>query len=74
MCYIEAMIIISKQLTALRLSRKLMQKDVAGAVGIATNTLCQFEKGRARPSYEVLCALAAFFEVSLDFLVLGKTV
>ena len=65
------MIILSSQLSKLRRERKLMLKDVAVRVGIAANTLCQFEKGRARPSYEVLCALADYYEVTLDYLVRG---
>ena len=65
------MIVLSSQLARLRREKKLMLKDVAVRVGIAANTLCQFEKGRARPSLEVLCALADFYEVSLDMLVRG---
>lgn len=65
------MIVLAAQLSKLRRERKLMLKDVAVRIGIATNTLCQFEKGRARPSLEVLCALADYYEVSLDMLVRG---
>lgn len=66
------MIILASQLSKLRRERKLMLKDVAARIGIAANTLCQFEKGRARPSLEVLCALADYYEVTLDFLVKGS--
>lgn len=66
------MIILASQLSKLRRERKLMLNDVAARVGIAANTLCQFEKGRARPSLEVLCALADYYEVTLDFLVKGS--
>lgn len=45
----------------LRLERNLMQKELASKIHIAPNTLSQFEKGKARPSYEVLLALANFF-------------
>jgi len=65
------MIVVASQLSRLRRERKLMLKDVAVRVGIAANTLCQFEKGRARPSFEVLCALADYYEVTLDYLVRG---
>ena len=56
----------------LRLERNLMQKELASRIHIAPNTLSQFEKGKARPSYEVLLALANFFECSTDFL-LGRS-
>lgn len=56
----------------LRLERNLMQKELASKIHIAPNTLSQFEKGKARPSYEVLLALANFFECSTDFL-LGRS-
>ena len=56
----------------LRLERNLMQKELASKIHIAPNTLSQFEKGKDRPSYEVLLALANFFECSTDFL-LGRS-
>jgi len=62
---------LSIKLTELRKEVGVKQKDVANALHIAPNTLCQFEKGIAKPSIEVLCALADYYSVSLDYL-LGR--
>ena len=55
----------------LRLEKGLLQKELAEKIHIASNTLSQFESGKANPSYDVLIALADFFEVSTDYL-LGR--
>ena len=60
-----------KKIRELRIENGLKQKDLAQAVHIAANTLSQFEAGKANPSYDVLIALADYFEVSADYL-LGR--
>lgn len=62
---------VGEKIRELRLENALLQKDLAKKIHIAPNTLSQFESGRANPSYEVLAALADFFEVSTDYL-LGR--
>src|SRR5688572_19444005 len=47
------------------------RKQVCSAVGISASALSQFTRGQANPSLETLVRLARFFEVSLDYLVLG---
>ena len=63
------MIDISQKIKELRLEKNLKQKDVSKALNIATNTLSQFENNKGRPSLEVLCAMATYYNVSIDYLV-----
>ncbi|MBE1477445.1 helix-turn-helix domain-containing protein [Actinophytocola algeriensis] len=42
------------------------------AVGVTAAALSQYTRGRTRPSFEKLTALADFFNVSLDYLVYGE--
>lgn len=44
------------------------------AVGVTAAALSQYTRGRTRPSFEKLVALADFFGVSLDYLVYGEPV
>ena len=62
---------IGERIKELRSEKELLQKDLAQKIHVAANTLSQFENGKANPSYEVLIALADFFEVSTDYL-LGR--
>ncbi|MGI6004787.1 MAG: helix-turn-helix domain-containing protein [Christensenellales bacterium] len=47
----------------------LMQKDLAKILGVANNTLSQYETGTRIPDYRVLKAMANYFNVSIDYLV-----
>lgn len=62
------MIDIGSKIKELRLEKGLLQKDLAIQIGVARNTITQYEKNLANPSYEVLIAIAKFFNVSTDFL------
>lgn len=62
---------IGEKIKELRLEKELLQKELAQKIHVAANTLSQFESEKANPSYEVLIALADFFEVSTDYL-LGR--
>ena len=62
------MIDIGSKIKELRLEKGLLQKDLAIQLGVARNTITQYEKNLANPSYEVLIAIAKFFNVSTDFL------
>lgn len=63
--------VLGEKIRELRLEHELLQRELAKNIHIASNTLSQFESGKAKPSYEVLIALADFFEVSVDYL-LGR--
>lgn len=45
---------------------------ILAAVGVTAAALSQYTRGRTRPSFEKLTALADFFNVSLDYLVYGE--
>ena len=60
------------RLHTLRKERKLRQEDMANQLGIARTTYAMYEQGNREPDYNTLIKLAAFFEVSIDYL-LGTT-
>lgn len=55
-----------------RKEKKLLQKDVAKMLGIATNTYCYYENGSHEPPMAILIALADIFDCTVDEL-LGRT-
>jgi len=58
-----------ERLKLLRNDRKILQKEVASYLGIDRTTYVKYETGASEPSIEVLRKLAAFFSVSVDYLV-----
>ncbi len=56
-------------LKALRLSKKLGQKELAQKLNITVKTLSHWETGYCEPSIAQLIILADFFEVSVDELI-----
>ena len=62
----------STRLKELRVSKELSQDDLAKALGLAKSSISMYEKGKRKPSFEVLESLADFFNVDMDYL-LGKT-
>ena len=60
-----------ERLKELRTKRHLLQKDVAAVLGIDRTTYVKYENGLSEPSYDILCKLAEYFEVSTDYL-LGR--
>ena len=57
---------MGKRIKELRTEGELSQKDLAERVGVAQNTIAQYEKGTAKPSLEVLVKLAATFNTTTD--------
>ena len=62
---------IGERIRELRLENNLLQKELAANIRIASNTLSQFESGKANPSYDVLISIADFFGCTTDYL-LGR--
>ena len=56
-------------LTNIRRSKGFTQKQVADGIGISEVGLQNYENGRRKPAFDVLVALADFYDVSLDYLV-----
>lgn len=61
--------IFAKRLYILRNSSKLNQTQLGEIAGISQFAVSKIEKGQRAASIEVLCALADYFDVSLDYLV-----
>jgi transcriptional regulator with XRE-family HTH domain len=62
----------SSVLLALRKNNTLSLVALGDALGISNQAVSLLEKGKRSPSFEVLCALADYFNVSIDYL-LGRT-
>lgn len=56
----------------LREKKEVSQSELASNVGIARNTLSQYETGKRQPDYNTLLKFADYFGVSTDYL-LGRT-
>ena len=59
----------SERLLACRVRKGLSQKALADIVGLTDAAVTMMEKSRRAPSFDTLCALADYFDVSLDYLV-----
>lgn len=64
--------ITGQRIKELRVFNKLTQHVLAEKIGIAENTLSQYETGKSRMSLDVLFALAQALETTADYL-LGLT-
>lgn len=58
-----------ERLLSLRKNKGVSQKALASEFGISDAAITMMEKGKRLPSFEILCALADYFDVSLDYLV-----
>lgn len=56
------------RIAELRKQRGLSQVELAGKVGIAQNTLSQYETGIRMPTWQISQSLAALFGVSIGYL------
>lgn len=61
--------IFSERLKALRAEKGVRQSELAALIGVRNTAVSMMESGSRSPSVEVLCALADYFDVSLDYLV-----
>lgn len=60
------------RLRAARKERRLVQAVAAEAVGISRNHLTEIENGKD-PGFQTFCALADFYQTSMDYLYRGKS-
>ena len=58
----------SKNIKELRIKNGLTQQDVANKLGINSVTYLHYEKAQRQPPLELLADFAAFYDVSVDFL------
>ncbi|MBM3236717.1 helix-turn-helix transcriptional regulator [Candidatus Poribacteria bacterium] len=59
--------IIGSRIREIRQARGIKQKDLAIALGLKSQNLSDYERGRAMPSVEMLKKLADFFEKPVDW-------
>ena len=64
--------VFSQKLRELRLSKNLSSDTVANALGISGAGYRYYETDKREPNLTMLCAIAAYFDVSTDYL-LGRT-
>lgn len=57
------------KLKALRIEKKLTQKQVADRIGVAVSAVSSYEAGLRLPSYKALIKLAGIYHVSCDYLI-----
>lgn len=50
----------------------LSQKELGAKVGVSEASMSNYETGKREPELKTLCALADFFDITLDMLVRGK--
>ena len=61
--------LFSERLAALRKASNTSQASLAEEIGINRTAITHMERGERAASIEVFCALADYFDVSLDYLV-----
>jgi transcriptional regulator with XRE-family HTH domain len=59
----------SEKLFSLRTANNLSLKQLGDVIGVSNQAISLMERGKRSPSFEVLCQLADYFDVSLDYLV-----
>ena len=62
------MIDFAIQLKTIRKRKGVTQKQLAAAIGASERGIQQYELGERKPAFDVLIALADYFDVSLDYL------
>ncbi|WP_338134409.1 helix-turn-helix transcriptional regulator [Cohnella candidum] len=64
---------MGERLRELRLRRNISQEEVARHIGITRSAYSHYEINNRQPVYETLIKLAAFFDVSLDYMIGGTS-
>ncbi len=59
---------LGEKIKELRIERGLSQKQLADKIGVATNTVSQYESGKSKTSIDVLANLALELDTTSDFL------
>lgn len=65
--------IVSENLTSIRKSYRLTQKEISSIIGVTPQTYSGYEKGKYEPNMEILVRISLLYNISTDA-ILGKTV
>ncbi len=63
---------LGARLRTLRHCRRISQTEVAQYIGITRSAYSHYESNNRQPVYETIIKLAAFFNVSVDYLLVGE--
>ncbi len=69
---VDFLILFTERLQQLQESKQFLKKDIANNIEISVMAYYRYEKGERIPTADILCRLADFFDVSIDYLV-GRT-
>lgn len=67
------MVLLGKRIKDLRNKHKLTQTELAEKVGVTKSTVAAYENDSRQPSYEVLVKMSYVFNVSLDYIIMGRS-
>ena len=62
----------AKRLSTLRKAQGMTQEEMAEALNISLEHLSKMERGKRKPSIDLIIAMACYFHVSTDYLLMGK--
>ena len=63
---------IGQRIKKLRKERGISQEQLAAMLGVTVNYMSRIEPGLRRASLDLLVDIAVLFDVTLDYLVMGK--
>lgn len=63
---------LAERMKELRKEKNLRQEHLAVALDIGMATYCRYEQGKREPTASVLCRMADYYDVSVDYL-LGRS-
>lgn len=63
---------LGETLKELRTNKKLTQQEISEVLHTDRSCIANYERGKRVPPLESLIKIARFFDVSIDYLVLGK--
>lgn len=66
------MLNFGEHLKSIRSSHNITQKELAISIGISERGIQHYELNERKPTYDILIALADYFNISIDYLV-GRT-
>lgn len=56
----------------LRYDKRMNQEQLANALGVDRTTISNYENGKRQPTFEMVCEIARYFEVSTEYFVDGS--